>query len=165
MTFFEYDKSSENAEYYELLQSLMERWEYETVEFKEAKGQYDEEKIGRYFSAISNESNLSNQQYGWLVLGVSEKDHKHIVGTSFKRGAQELLIKFKHDIAKNTTGKTSFMNIIELEPIVEGKKLRVLMFQIPASAIGIPTEWKGVCYARAGESLINLSQAKIDQIR
>ena len=37
---------------------FMERWKYEIVEFKEAKGGYDVDKIGRYFSAISNEANL-----------------------------------------------------------------------------------------------------------
>lgn len=31
---------------------------FEIVEFKEAKGDYDTDKIGRYFSAISNEENL-----------------------------------------------------------------------------------------------------------
>ena len=41
---------------YETLINLMERWEYEIVEFKEAKGQYSEDRIGQYFSAISNEA-------------------------------------------------------------------------------------------------------------
>ena len=67
---FMYDKASSDAEYYEILSDLMERWEYEIVEFKEAKGQYSEDKIGQYFSAISNEANLKNQQYGWFILGV-----------------------------------------------------------------------------------------------
>ena len=44
-----YDKTDSSAEYYELLINLMERWEYEIVEFKEAKGQYSEDKIGQYF--------------------------------------------------------------------------------------------------------------------
>lgn len=41
---FEYDKTALKEEYYEILQTLMERWEYEIVEFKEAKGGYSEEK-------------------------------------------------------------------------------------------------------------------------
>ena len=41
----------------------MERWEHEIVELKEAKGGYDADKIGCYFSEISNEANLRNQQY------------------------------------------------------------------------------------------------------
>jgi ATP-dependent DNA helicase RecG len=58
MAFFEYDKNFKNVEYYEILENLMERWEYETVEFKEAKSNFDTDKIGRYSSALSNEANL-----------------------------------------------------------------------------------------------------------
>ena len=165
MAVFDYDESFQQAEYYELLNVLMERWETEIVEFKEAKGGYSEDKIGQYFSAISNEANLKNQQYGWFVLGVSEEHTKHPVGTSFKKGDPSLLEKFKYEISKSTTDAMSFLDIIELEPIYQGKKCRVLMFKIPAAVAGIPTEWKTRYYARSGESLIPLQQYKIDIIR
>ena len=74
MKFFDYDKNASNVEYYEILEDLMERWEHEIVELKEAKGGYDADKIGCYFSEISNEANLRNQQHDRLVFGVSEKD-------------------------------------------------------------------------------------------
>ncbi|MBK8052275.1 MAG: hypothetical protein IPK35_03055 [Saprospiraceae bacterium] len=32
--------------------------ETEVVEFKEAKNRYDKDKLGQYFSALSNEANL-----------------------------------------------------------------------------------------------------------
>ena len=162
---FEYDKASPNAEYYELLSDLMERWEYEIVEFKEAKGQYSEDKIGQYFSAISNEANLRNQQYGWFVLGVSERKNKFPVGTAFKKGAPSLLEKFKYEISKETTDGMTFFDIIELYPVYEGKEKRVLMFKVPAAVAGMPTEWKTKYYARNGESLVPLQQYKIDAIR
>ena len=165
MYFFDYDKTDANSEYYELLSTLMELWEYEIVEFKEATGQYDKEKMGKYFSAISNEANLKNQQYGWLILGVSEAKEKHIVGTNFKAGKNDLLQKFKYEISQDITDRMSYMNIIELYPVVNGEKKRVLMFMIPAAAIGIPTQWKNVSYARNGESTVVLSQQKIDLIR
>ena len=165
MAVFDYDESFQQAEYYELLNVLMERWETEIVEFKEAKGGYSEDKIGQYFSAISNEANLKNQQYGRFVLGVSEEHTKHPVGTSFKKGDPSLLEKFKYEISKSTTDAMSFLDIIELEPIYQGKKCRVLMFKIPAAVAGIPTEWKTRYYARSGESLIPLQQYKIDIIR
>lgn len=38
MRFFDFDKSVKDIEYYEMLENLMERWEHEVVEFKEAKG-------------------------------------------------------------------------------------------------------------------------------
>lgn len=57
------------------------------------------------------------------------------------------------------------MDVIELKPIVNGREYRVLMFKIPAAAVGIPTEWKNKYYARSGDSLVYLPQAKIDIIR
>ena len=162
---FDYDKSASNAEYYETLSNLMERWEYEIVEFKEAKGQYSEDKIGQYFSAISNEANLKNQQYGWFVLGVSEDKKKHPVGTSFKKGDPSLLEKYKYEISKDITDGMTFLDVIELYPVYEGSPKRVLMFKIPAAVAGMPTEWKTRYYARNGESLVPLQQYKIDAIR
>ena len=165
MNYFNYDKTSEKAEYYEILQDLMERWEYEIVEFKEAKGSYSEDKIGQYFSAISNEANLKQQQFGWFILGVSESKERHPVGTSFKQGNPSLLEKFKYEIAKETTDGMTFLDIIELYPVYAGKECRVLMFKVPAAVAGMPTEWKTRYYARSGERLVPLQQYKIDSIR
>lgn len=166
MPYFEYNKSTKDLEYYEILETLMERWEYEIVEFKEAKGGYDTDKIGRYFSAISNEANLRQQQYGWLVFGVGEQGKKkRTVGTAFKQGEKSLLERFKYEISKDTANGMTFYEIIEVFPIVGGKEYRVLMFKIPADATGIPTDWKTNYYERAGESLIALKQYKIDAIR
>ena len=165
MTFFQYDRKDAFTEYYETLSNLMERWEYEIVEFKEAKGQYSEDKIGQYFSAISNEANLAGRQYGWFVLGISEHGEKHPVGTSFKQGDPSLLEKFKYTISKGTTDGMTFLDVVELYPEYNGKPHRVLMFKIPAAVAGMPTEWNTRYYARNGESLVPLQQYKIDTIR
>jgi ATP-dependent DNA helicase RecG len=165
MIYFDYDKVAPLSEYYEILQGLMERWEYEIVEFKEAKGGYSEDKIGQYFSAISNEANLKNQQYGWFVLGVSEAKKKYPVGTAFKQGKQALMEHFKYSISKELTDGITFLDVIELFPVVNEEPKRVLMFKIPAAAVGIPTEWKTKYYARSGDSLVYLPQAKLDIIR
>lgn len=86
------------------------------------------------------------------------------MGTNFKQGDGNLE-RFKYEIARSTTGEISFIDIIELAPVVDGKIYRVLLFQVPAAVTGIPTGWKGNYYARAGESLIPLPQFKIDMIR
>nr|WP_206020568.1 ATP-binding protein [Pseudoflavonifractor sp. SW1122] len=143
----------------------MERWEYEIVEFKSATGGYSEDKIGQYVSAISNEANLAGKQYGWFVLGVSETGMRRPVGTGFKKGPGTLMERFKYMISQNTTDAMTFLDIIELYPVVDGEPKRVLMFKIPAAVAGMPTEWKTRCYARSGESLIPLQQYKIDAIR
>lgn len=168
MHYFEYNKIEKDVEYYEILENLMKRWEYEIVEFKEAKGGYDTDKIGRYFSAISNEANLRQQQYGWLIFGVGEEQktkEKKIVGTAYKKGDSSLLERFKYEVSKDTTNGMTFYDIIEIFPIVNNKEYRVLMFKIPAAATGIPTDWKTNYYERAGESLVPLKQYKIDAIR
>lgn len=151
--------------YAEKLDELMTNWENEIVEFKEAKSSYDTDKIGRYFSALSNEANLRQQQCGWLVFGVSETRDRHLVDSNYKKGDRSLLEKFKYEIAKFSTGGITFDEITELQLVSDGEFHRVLMFKIPAAATGIPTAWHEAYYARAGESLIPLSQDKIDRIR
>lgn len=163
---FEYEHTSKCAEYYEILETLLFNGESELVEFKEAKSNYDADKIGRYFSAISNEANLRQRQYGWLVFGVRENNTNiEIIGTSFKEGNSALLENFKFEIAKGTANGITFYDIIEIFPIVNGLEKRVLMFKIPAAATGIPTDWKNNYYERNGDSLTALKQNKIDIIR
>ena len=53
-----------------LLDGLIDSWEDETVEFKEASNDFDTGKIGKYVSALSNEANLGGCVAGWLVFGV-----------------------------------------------------------------------------------------------
>lgn len=59
-----------------LLDDLIARWESEVVEFKLAGNDYDTDKIGEYFSALSNEANLRNEECAWLVFGVDNKSVK-----------------------------------------------------------------------------------------
>jgi hypothetical protein len=47
--------------------------ETECVEFKEAKQSYDFGKLGKYFSALSNEANLKGKTSAWLIFGVKDK--------------------------------------------------------------------------------------------
>ena len=84
MKYFDSLKDESQLFYAEKLDNLMKNWENEIVEFKEAKSSYDFDKIGRYFSALSNEANLRQQQCGWLVFGVSETHDRHLVGTHYK---------------------------------------------------------------------------------
>lgn len=142
----------------EKLNSLINNWENETVEFKEANNDYDKDKIGKYFSALSNEANLRNLQCGWLVFGIKEKG-KEIIGTNYRNKSG--LDTLKHEISLQTTGGISFVEIYE----VEKEDKRIIMFQIPAATAGIPTGWKDLYYAREGDSLVPLSLEKMDRIR
>ncbi|HPZ07046.1 MAG TPA: putative DNA binding domain-containing protein [Candidatus Eremiobacteraeota bacterium] len=133
--------------------------ETEWLEFKEAKNNFDFDDIGKYFSALSNEANLKEKQYGWLIFGVEDKKKK-IVGTRY-RPDRASLESLKFEIARRTTNNITFTEIHELH-FPEG---RVIMFQIPASPGGIPTAWEGHYYGRDGESLGALNLQEIEQIR
>lgn len=146
-----------NTQVLETLLSLSS--ENEVVEFKEAKNNYDFSKLGRYFSAISNEANLCGRPYGWLIFGVEDKKHS-IVGTNYRTNRADL-DKLKGEIANKTTNRITF---IEIHEVIKGG-LRVLMFQIPAAPRGIPLGFDGHYYARDGEELVPLNLEKIERIR
>lgn len=155
-------KQKKEAEMTQVLFSLVDNWEEEIIEFKEAGKSFKQSEIGQYFSAISNEANLHGLQYGWLIFGVRNKDRK-IVGSDYRD--TQGLNTLKNEIASNTTGGISFIGIYEVYPVVNGEKKRVIMFQIPAAITAIPTGWHNIEYGRDGESLVPLSPEKRERIR
>lgn len=56
---------------------MIEIFESEVVEFKEAKSNYSFNDIGKYFSALSNEANIRGLQEAWLIFCIS--DNKRFV--------------------------------------------------------------------------------------
>lgn len=145
--------------YNDILTHLLNHSENEVAEFKAAKNNYDVDDLGKYFSALSNEANLREHDFAWIVFGVDNKTHI-VTGTNFKEGEQALN-RLKQDMSQHTTDNLIFREIVPL--FIEGK--RVLMFKIPASPRNIVMHWKGIAYARDGESLKPLNQTKRDEIR
>lgn len=142
-----------------LLAELIARWENEVVEFKQAGKDYDTDKIGEYFSALSNEANLRGLERGWLVFGVNNKS-RSVVGTEY-RPEPERLQGLKMQVAQSTEPSVTFRDIHELQT----PQGRVVLFEIPAAPLGMPIAWKGHYYSRAGESLTPLGLVKQDEIR
>ena len=141
----------------QILTELIKNDENECVEFKEAKTNFDIDKLGKYFSAIGNEATLRNKQYGWIVFGIKDKTHQFI-NTHYCNN--DNFNDVKKQISDNTTDNISFIEIYPL--IVNGN--RVIMFQVPAAS-GTPINWKGFPYGRNGESLCSLAPNKIEQIK
>ena len=141
----------------EKISQMMESFESEVIEFKEARTNYSFNDIGKYFSALSNEANLLGLQEAWLVFGIS--DDKRYVGTEFRK--QGNLQSLKKEIVNGTNERLTFLEIYEL--IIE--KCRVIVFQIPPAIRGIPTTWQGAVYAREHESICPLPMNKVDLIR
>lgn len=79
-------------------QSLILQQESETLEFKTKQQELDSnddsislnnekgksfQEFGEYFSALSNGACLKHKQYAWLILGVSDKIPRKIIGTNY----------------------------------------------------------------------------------
>ncbi len=142
-----------------LLSKLIDTWECEVVEFKQADNNLSTDKIGEYFSALANEANLRAVEKAWLIIGVNN-DTRLVVGTNY-RTEPERLQSLKMQIVENADPTITFRNIHELDTPAG----RVILLEVPAAPCGMPIAWKGHYYARAGESLISLGLDKLDEIR
>lgn len=142
-----------------LLSKLIDTWECEVVEFKQADNNLSTDKIGEYFSALANEANLRAVEKAWLIFGVNN-DTRLVVGTNY-RTEPERLQSLKMQIVENADPTITFRNIHELDTPAG----RVILLEVPAAPCGMPIAWKGHYYARAGESLISLGLDKLDEIR
>jgi ATP-dependent DNA helicase RecG len=127
------------------------RWlnakEDEHVEFKEKKQQIDSNDLGRYCVALANERG------GHLVLGVSSKIPRKLVGT----GAVGDPAKTKQWLLQQTGMR---IEIDERSP--EGKRLVVLT--VPSRPTGKPLDWKGAFLMRCGESLVPMTTDQLEKI-
>jgi ATP-dependent DNA helicase RecG len=130
----------------------LEKWlrapsEDEHLEFKEAKNDYDFEKLVGYCVALANEGG------GHMVLGVSDKQPRKVVGTK----------------AFDVPARTVAGIYDRLHLRVESTELahpdgRVLVFSVPSRPAGQPIEYKGRYFMRAGEELAPMTPEQLKKI-
>lgn len=143
----------------ELLEHLLaEESESEIVEFKHARDSYDKKKLGKYFSALSNEANLKGAACAWLVFGVDK--NRNVLGTQFCKHAASLQA-LKKEIADKLSPRVSFADV----HVVKHKLGRVILFNIPPAPRGMPVACDNHWYGRDGESLVGLSIEELERIR
>ena len=133
----------------------LNRWmaapaESEHLEFKEAKQQFDTTKLLRYCVALANEGG------GHLVLGVSDKLPRRVVGTQAFAAASKL-----NDIKSRIVDKLRVrVDAVELvHP--DG---RVLVFVVPSRPHGQPLDFDGAYLMRAGEDLVPMTPDRLRHI-
>jgi len=129
---------------------LMVPVETEPLEFKEAKQQFDTTKLLRYCVALSNEGG------GHLVLGVTNKPPRQVVGTKAFPSEQAI-----NNIKARIVDKLRLrVDICE----VNHANGRVLIFIIPGRPIGQAIHFNGTYLMRAGESLLPMTPDMLKQI-
>ncbi len=119
--------------------------EHQRLEFKEAKQQFDRDKLNRYCVAIANEGG------GWLVLGVADIPPRKVVGTqAFLNpvGAAEKLFE-----------AVGFR--VEVEEVAHPDG-RVVVFHIPSRPRGTAYHLDGAYLMRSGQQLVPMCE---DQLR
>ena len=131
----------------EQLDVLMASAEDEHLEFKAATGNFHFEKLAKYCAALANEKG------GKMILGVTNKRPRKVVGT----GAFRVL------------GRTKAGLVHELRLRIDVEELdhpdgRVLVFHVPSRPDGMPVQYKGAYWMRSGDSLVPMTPDMLKRI-
>ena len=119
--------------------------EHQRLEFKEAKTQFDNDRLLEYCVAMANEGG------GLLILGVSDQPPRAVVGTAAFANPVGMTEKLLN--------KLGFRVDIEAVAHPDG---RVLVFHIPSRPRGSAFHLDGRYLMRSGSSLVAMSE---DQLR
>ena len=110
-------------------------------EFKEAKNRYDLNEAAKYCCALSNCGG------GKLVLGVSDKRPRQVVGSSAfdqpERTVSYLMDKLRV--------------LVDFQ-LYEHDNKRVLVFQVDNRPVGLPVQTDGIAWWREGDSLVPMPE-------
>ena len=115
--------------------------ETQNLEFKEAKNQYDSKKLFKYCVALANEGG------GHLVLGITDKVPRQVVGSQ----AFPDLVGTVSKIFQAVGFRVDAQNISHPDG-------RVVVFQIPSRPRGTAYHFDGSYLMRSGEELVPMSE-------
>lgn len=121
--------------------------ETEVLEFKEARTQFDATKLVNYCCALANEGG------GHLVLGVSDRRPRRVVGTAAFGNLQQVKLTLLRELRLR-------VEVVELQ---HGDG-RVLVFSVPARPIGTPLATNDTYWMRSGESLVAMPPDHLQRI-
>lgn len=131
----------------EELTALIESAEGALVEFKEAKNRYNFEDLLKYCVALANEGG------GKIVLGVSDRRPRRIVGT--------------HAFAEPGRTEAGIFEQLQHHVAIEEvsyRGARVLIVHVPPRLPGTAWQYKGAYWMRAGDALIPMSDERLRRI-
>lgn len=123
------------------------RSESENLEFKAAENRYDFEELVDYCVALANEGG------GRMVLGVTDKSPRRVVGTK----AFDVPERTVAGLHERLQLKVTFEEVAHEEG-------RVLVFHVPSRPVGQPIHYRGRYLMRAGEELVPMSPDQLKKI-
>ena len=123
------------------IQDLLKEKEGENCEFKEAKNNFDFEKLVQYACALSNRGG------GKIVFGISDKRPRKVVGSQAFAQPEQIVERLKQQLHVR----------VDFTQLNEGDK-RVLVITVAGRPVGLPVQAKGIAWWRDGDSLIPMPQ-------
>lgn len=129
------------------LNSWLASQEGEQLEFKEARNAFSEDELAKYCCALANEGG------GKLVLGISDRRPRRVVGTNVFSQIEAVRRKLMGQLPLR----------IEIEEI-QHPDGRVLAFHIPSRPLGNPLRWKGVYWSRQADALVPMAEDRLRAI-
>ena len=121
--------------------------EDEHLEFKEAKESFDFEKLVKYCVALANEGG------GCMILGVTDKKPRKIVGT-----------RAFLNLERTKAGLIERLHLRVSVEEIHDPLGRVLTFEVPSRPIGMAVQYKGAYWMRGGEDLVPMTPDLLKRI-
>lgn len=129
------------------LSSWMEGQEDEHLEFKEARNQFRLDELIRYCCALANERG------GRIILGVTDRRPRRVVGTAAFQDLQR---------TKLSLVETLRLRVEAFE--IQHPDGRVLVFDVPGRPLGLPMQVNGAYWMRSGESVVAMTPDVLKRI-
>lgn len=129
------------------LDAWMRDSEDEHLEFKEARTGYNTEELVKYCVALANERG------GNIVLGVTNKKPREVVGTNAFADLNSIKSKLADRLKFH----------VDVSPI-DHPGGRVLVFEVPSRPLGTAYDYKGAYLTRVGECLVAMKADRLKRI-
>jgi len=131
----------------EQLRAWMDAKENEHLEFKEAKHRYDFEELVKYCTALANEGG------GKVILGITDRLPRNVVGS-----------RAFANLERTKAGLIERLRIRIDADMIQHPDGRVVVFSVPSRPVGVPIQYKGAYWMRAGEDLVPMTSDMLKRI-
>ncbi|MGH2459934.1 MAG: AlbA family DNA-binding domain-containing protein, partial [Chloroflexota bacterium] len=121
--------------------------EDEHLEVKEAKNSFEFEELVRYCAALANEGG------GHMILGATDRPPRRVVGS-----------RAFGDLERTKAGLVERLRLRIEATEVHHPDGRVVAFTIPSRPLGVPIQYRGAYWMRAGQDLVPMTSDTLRRI-
>lgn len=131
----------------EQLETWLTGREDEHLEFKEAKRHYDFEELVKYCAALANERG------GRMILGVTDSRPRRVVGS-----------RAFADLERTKAGLIERLQLrVDVTTLLHPDG-PVILFDVPSRPLGVPIQYRGAYWMRAGGDLVPMTSDQLKRI-